>query len=172
MRNINKIYAYKHNGDFHRVSQKVELLKETKDYFIIKNKKGNEVYESKNYRWRTREDAIFYFSKHHWFNIILMYKKDSIVYYCNLATPPIYEHESVKYIDYELDVKYYTQDKVVKVLDQKEYEINQKKFGYSDKLMEQIESELKILKKWIKLEIGPFSKEFREKYKEEAYGKK
>ncbi len=164
MNKINKVFAYKHDGSFHRLSENVELLKETKDYYIVLNNKGNLVLEPNKYRWKTKEKAIMYFSKNHWFNVIVMYKKDRIVYYCNLATPIQREQDSLKYIDYELDVKYFVDTKDKILLDQNEYKYHQKKFNYSKKLLDKIQEELDVLNQWIDYEIGPFSEEFRKKY--------
>ncbi len=165
MRNVDRVFAYKHNGSFHRAYLDIELLNETRDYFVLYNKTSNQVYEKKNYKWYTKEDAIFYFSKEHWFNIIVMLKDTGIVYYCNIATPPLYEHNSIKYIDYDLDVKYFPNTKEIKLLDENEYAYNKRKFKYPEEVLNKIDDELKILKKWIKHEVGPFSKEFVEKYK-------
>lgn len=164
MKTIDNVFAYKHDGSFHRVSQGVSLLKETKDYYILLNNKGNTVLEPKKYRWRTKEKAIMYFSKNHWFNVIIMYKKDRIVYYCNLATPILEEQNSLKYIDYELDVKYFVDTKDKILLDVNEYKYHQKKYNYSDKLLKKIEEELEVLNQWIDYEVGPFSEEFRKEY--------
>ncbi len=165
MKKIDKVYAYKHDGSFHRLNDRVNLLKETKDYYIVLNKKNNTIFEKKNHRWKTKEKAVIYFSKNHWFNIMLMFKKDRMVYYCNLASPIMYEHSSLKYIDYDLDVKYFVDTKDKILLDENEYAHHKKKYDYSPKIQKKIDDELKILNKWIDYEIGPFSKEFREKYK-------
>ncbi|MFV0287969.1 MAG: DUF402 domain-containing protein [Mycoplasmatales bacterium] len=164
MKEINKVYAYKHDGSFHRLTNKVKLLKETKDYYIVLNNSGNYVQEAKGYHWKTKEKAIIYFSKNHWFNIMIMYKQNRIVYYCNLASPILYEHHSLKYIDYDLDIKYFVDTKDILVLDKNEYQFNQKKYQYSTQIKNKIEAEMKILKSWIKYEVGPFSEEFRKRY--------
>lgn len=163
-KNIDKIYAYKHDGSFHRLWTQVELLKETKDYYIFANKKGSFVNEKGDYFWKTKEDAIIYFSKNHWFNIIVMYKKGRVVYYCNLATPPILEQQSLKYIDYELDVKYFSNTRDAVVLDENEYNYYKDKYGYPKWLMEKIEDEKNLLLSWMENEVGPFAEAFREEW--------
>lgn len=164
MSEINKIYAYKHDGTFHRMWDKVKLLKETKDYYICANYKKSKVYEKNNIFWRTHENAILYYSKNHWFNILIMFKKDKIVYYCNLATPAILEQDSIKYIDYELDVKYFVETRDMVLLDQNEYDYYKVKYDYPKWILSKIEKEKNILFEWIKNETGPFSEEFRKKW--------
>lgn len=170
MSRINQ-YAYKGDGSFHRIWIGAETLKENKNYIITKTEKGTKVIESKGYVWRSKEKAINYFSKSRWFNIIVMYKVDKkgkmdITYYCNLATPIFKESNSLKYIDYDLDVKYNVNSKKVKILDRNEYKHNAQKYGYSPEVCDRIERELTILKYWIRHEIGPFSNEFRKQWKD------
>ncbi len=156
-----KIYAYKHNGDFHRMWNESEILKETKDYIICHTPERTLVKESAGHFWKTREPAIAYFSKKRWFNIIIMYKKTEIVYYCNLASPILTEMNTLKYIDYDLDLKYFVEKKQIVILDKKEFAINKFKYDYPKWIEEIVVEELKILNTWAKNEIGPFSEEFR-----------
>lgn len=162
-----KTYAYKHNGQFHRVWTENFLLNETKDYYIVATNQNVRVIETKNHFWYTKEPAINYFSKKHWFNIIVMFKEKEIVYYCNLASPVLFEAGVLKYIDYDLDVKYYVESKKMKILDRKEFSVNKGSFEYPEWLVSKIYNELSILQKWIKNEMGPFSPKFREKWYEQ-----
>lgn len=166
VKQIDCIYAYKHDGSVHRVWNNLNTLKETKDYIILLNAKDNKVEEKDNYSWKTKENAVIYFSKHHWFNIIMMFKEDRIVYYSNLATPPVFEQKVIKYIDYELDIKYFSDTKDYLVLDQKEFNFYSKEYKYSKELLKKIDQEFVILVNWVKNEIGPFSEGFRNEWKE------
>lgn len=161
MRSRMNIYAYKHGGIFHRVWKDAMLLKETKNYYIVATPSNTRVFEKSAYRWTSRELAINYFSKKHWFNVILMYKPDEEVYYCNLATPCIRELNDLKYIDYDIDVKYFCKSKKMRILDMNEYRANSQKYEYDEWIDRKIKKELNTLKFWIENEIGPFSKQFR-----------
>ena len=46
-----------------------------------------------------------------------MIRHSGIYYYCNLASPTIYDGEAIKNIDYDLDVKLYP-DRTYQVLDE------------------------------------------------------
>ncbi len=162
--NFYKQYAYKSNGFFHRFWQEALLLAETKDYLITATPKSTRVVESTNYIWNTQELAINYFSKNHWFNIIIMFKKEELIYYCNMASPCLFELNSIKYIDYDIDLKYYSKSKRIIVLDLEEFKINKIKYNYNPIIIKKLEDELIILKEWVKYEIGPFSKDFILKY--------
>lgn len=159
-----KIFAYKHNGEFHRLWTESEILVETKDYYIISTPQKVKILENGHHVWYTKEPAIGYFSKKRWFNIIAIYKEKEVMYYCNIASPILKELNALKYIDYDLDVKYFTKSKKIKVLDRKEFAVNKEKYNYPDWICSVVEKELKTLQVWAKNEIGPFSKEFRDKF--------
>ncbi len=163
-----KIYAYKHDGSFHRNWTSSEILVETKDYFITYTPSRIRVLESNNNSWGTKEPAIGYFSKKRWFNITIIYRNDEIMYYCNLASPILKELNSLKYIDYDLDVKYYVNADSMKILDKNEYQTNKLKYDYPEWIDKKVQKELKVLVSWLKHEVGPFSEEFRQKWYKEV----
>lgn len=127
-----QIQCYKHNGKIHRAWDEAVLLEENKDYMIFGNNKTL-VIESEGNTWKTKEPAIMYFFKDKWFNIIAQLKKDGIYYYCNIATPFIIEENTIKYIDYDLDLRIFP-DGGYKVLDQLEYKYHKKIMHYSKDL--------------------------------------
>ncbi len=74
-----------------------------------------------------------YFFKDKWYNVIAQMKSDGIYYYCNIATPFIIEDGTIKYIDYDLDLRIFPQGEY-KILDKGEYECHRKAMNYSDDL--------------------------------------
>ena len=82
---------------------------------------------------KTKEPAIIYFFKNKWYNIIAQMKKDGIYYYCNIATPFILEENTIKYIDYDLDLRVFPSGEY-KILDQLEYKYHKKIMHYSKDL--------------------------------------
>ena len=99
-----KIQCYKHNGKIHREWNEAVVLDFKKDYIVFGNNK-TQVTEAEGNIWRTKEPAIMYFFKDKWFNVIAQLKKDGIYYYCNIASPFIIEEDTIKYIDYDLDLR-------------------------------------------------------------------
>lgn len=91
------------------------------------------VTESEGSVWKTKEPAIMYFFRNEWFNIIAQLKKDGIYYYCNIASPFIIEDNTIKYIDYDLDLRIFPSGEY-KVLDKMEYKYHKKLMEYSDEL--------------------------------------
>ena len=127
-----QIQCYKHNGKIHRSWDEAILLDIKKDYMVFGNNKTI-VTESEGTVWKTKEPAVMYFFKNNWFNIIAQMKKDGIYYYCNIASPYIIEEGTIKYIDYDLDLRIFPKGDY-KVLDKLEYEYHKNKMGYSDDL--------------------------------------
>ncbi len=159
-------YAYKYNGSFHRYWQDAIKLAETRDYIITATPKGTNVIEGDGYFWRSRELAINYFSKDKWFNVIIMYKDNEIVYYCNLASPCLIESNSIKYIDYDLDVKYFPKTKQIKILDRNEFKNNSELYNYPTEILNIVEKQLEEIKFLMENEIGPFEPNFATKWKD------
>ena len=126
------IRCYKHNGTIHRFWDRGLVLENNDDYLIVATKRAK-VVENNGRCWFTKEPAVTIFSKKEWWNTICMIKKDGICYYCNIASPSIIDGETIKYIDYDLDAKLFP-DKVIKVLDEREYKRHRKQYGCNDEL--------------------------------------
>ena len=131
-----QIQCYKHDGKIHRAWDEAVLLDVKKDYMVFGNNKTL-VTEAEGTTWRTKEPAVMYFFKDKWFNIIAQMKKNGIYYYCNIATPYILEENTIKYIDYDLDLRIFPKGDY-KVLDKLEYEYHKRKMNYSAELDEVI----------------------------------
>lgn len=157
-----QIISYKHNKKLHRIWDTGMLIEEGKNYLVIANDK-TQVLESSGKIWFTKEPAIVFFYKEYWFNIIAMFKKDGIHYYCNIATPYLVDDEGVKYIDYDLDLKVFP-DGRKKVLDVIEFKHNSKLMKYSEEVNEIIKSQMKVLYKLAEEKEGPFNKQIAMHY--------
>lgn len=127
-----QIQCYKHNGKIHRAWDEAVLLDEQNDYIVFGNNK-TQVIESEGNVWKTKEPAIIYFFKDKWFNIIAQLKKDGIYYYCNIATPYLIDDDTIKYIDYDLDLRIFPTGEY-KILDKLEYKYHKKIMNYPDDL--------------------------------------
>lgn len=125
-----EIHSYKHDGSIHRAWDEAILLEINDEYLIFGNER-TKVIESDGRTWRTKEPAILYFFKNKWFNIIVQYKKNGIYYYCNMASPYIIEDNTIKYIDYDLDLRVFP-DGSFKVLDRGEYKYHKQLMNYSE----------------------------------------
>ena len=149
------IESYKHDGSLHRVWSKGIVI-DTNPEFSVAVTDHTWIVESDGRRWLTKEPAVCFFYDKHWFNVISMIRKAGIYYYCNLASPSIYDGEAIKNIDYDLDVKVYP-DGTYHILDENEYALHSREMKYPPELMKKIESEMEVLINWIKTEREPFS---------------
>ena len=123
-----QIQCYKHDGNIHRAWDEAVVIDIKEDYIVCGNKR-TEVIESSGKTWKTREPAVIYFFKDRWFNIIAQLKKDGLYFYCNIATPYIIEEKTIKYIDYDLDLRIFPDGKY-KILDRLEFDYHKKKMNY------------------------------------------
>ena len=157
-----QIQCYKHNGKIHRAWDEAIVLDVKKDYIVVGNEK-TKVTESEGTTWRTKEPAILYFFKNKWYNIIAQMKKDGIYYYCNIASPFIIDQNTIKYIDYDLDLRVFP-DGAFKILDRGEYNYHKNKMGYSEEIDTILKSELSNLIELARSGSGPFTKGMVENY--------
>ncbi len=158
------IQSYKHDGSLHRTWSKGFVIETDDDKLVVVTNK-TWVIESDGRRWYTREPAICFFYKDRWFNVITMIRKTGIYYYCNIASPSLYDGEAIKNIDYDLDVKLYPNGEY-EILDEDEYSIHSKKMNYSKELMDILEKELNMLLIDIQGMKAPFNDGYINKYYE------
>lgn len=161
-----KIHSYKHDGTIHRSWDEAILLEIHDDYLIFGNDKTL-VQESDGRTWKTKEPAVLYFYKNRWFNIISQNKSDGIYYYCNMASPYILEDDTIKYIDYDLDLRVFSNG-TYKILDKSEYRYHKDKMNYPEEIDKILNEELKDLIAMVKRKEQAFDKtkimEYYEKY--------
>ena len=128
------VQSYKHNGSIHRTWSKALVVDVLDDCYVVVTD-HSWVVESDNRRWLTREPAICFYYKNRWFNIISMVRKTGIYYYCNIATPSVYDGEAIKNIDYDLDVKVFP-DGTYMVLDENEFDYHCQKMNYPKEIVD------------------------------------
>lgn len=157
-----QIQCYKHNGNVHRSWDEAILLDEKENYLVFANSKTI-VTKAEGVTWKTKEPAIMYFFKDKWFNIIAQLKKDGIYYYCNIASPFLIEENTIKYIDYDLDLRIFPTGQY-KILDRMEYNYHKKLMRYSDDLNVVICESLNELIKDYESGVSMFSKDVNYNY--------
>ncbi len=151
------IHAYKHNGELYKIWDKTIFLDQTKEYYVFANNK-TKVTEKDGRSWKTKEPAIIFYYKKRWFNIIAQLKHNGIYYYCNISSPVIIENNTIKFIDYDYDLRVFP-DGTYKILDENEYEYHKKIMNYSSDIQKIIKFELNSLVEKFKKGESPFDKE-------------
>lgn len=157
-----EIHCYKHNGKIHRIWEESMILENGNDYLICGNFKTS-VVENDGRIHKTKEPAIIFFYKNSWFNIIAQFKEYGLFYYCNIASPYLIDENTIKYIDYDLDLRVFP-DGEYRVLDRNEYKYHKKIMNYSEDLDIIINKALEELIEKKKKNEGPFNKELILKY--------
>ncbi len=157
-----KICCYKHDGTLEHTSEEAIVLENNDEYLVCGNGR-TKITEKDGRSHMTTEPAVLFFYKNHWFNIIGQLKKFGLFYYCNIASPYIIDGESIKYIDYDLDLRVFP-DGGFRVLDRNEYNYHKKIMKYSEELDSIIKSELTYLIEKKRNENGPFAPGIVDKY--------
>ncbi|WP_051630101.1 DUF402 domain-containing protein [Mycoplasma simbae] len=131
---IVNVQAYKYNGHLYRQWNGVKVIRNTEDHyalFIYKTK----VAETEKSSWVYREPVIWFMPKNENYNALVMLKKKHNYIYVNLASKPIYEDNTIKFIDFDLDLKCYPR-RDISIVDREEFSQNAKKFNYPEALKE------------------------------------
>ncbi len=149
------IQSYKHNGSIHRTWSKALVIDVTDDFYAVVTD-HSWVVESDNRRWLTKEPAICFYYKKKWFNIISMVRKAGIYYYCNIATPSIYDGEAIKNVDYDLDVKVFPDGNYI-ILDENEFEYHCQRMNYPDEIKQICINSKNELVEMVKQNEKPFN---------------
>ena len=151
------IQSFKHDGSLHRTWSSGTVLDVDHEKVVLITYK-TWVVESDGRKWFTREPAICFYYFDRWYNVISMIRNKGIFYYCNLASPSIYDGEALKNIDYDLDVKMFPDGKYI-VLDEDEFLLHQRRMNYSETLIDIVESEKDRLVEKVKAMEAPFNEQ-------------
>ncbi len=149
-----EVQGYKHDGRMHRIWDGVYVIEDNAEYIVVASKR-TKVIEHDFRVWYTKEPSVNVYYKKRWMNVICMLKKGGITYYVNLASPYIYDQGFIKYIDYDLDLKFYPNDKI-RLIDVKEYGYHRKKFNYGDDIDKILKYNVMKIKKLMENKEFPF----------------
>ena len=162
------VQSYKHNGSLHRTWSKA-LVIDVLDNCAVVVTDHTWVVESDGRRWLTKEPAICFYYSDRWYNVISMVRKTGIFYYCNIASPSLYDGEAIKNIDYDLDIKVFP-DGSYAVLDENEYHYHAGKMHYPQNIRDIVEGECQNLQEIIKRKEKPFDLSFINDYLMKYFG--
>lgn len=167
---IINVQAYKHNGELYRQWNGVKIIKIDKKSLILLLFK-TKVKELKGQKWVVREPMIWWFPFKKFFNTTALVRNEGIYYYTNIASPPFFEDNTLKFIDYDLDIKNYPKIKN-KLVDKKEFAINTKAMGYSPKLLQIIEETIILITQLVEEKKFFFNEEYVQKILNELFSNK
>lgn len=146
---IINVQAYKEDGTLYRQWNGVKIIESSPELIVLFMYK-TKVEELTGQRWVIREPVLWFMPRDRFFNTTGLIRRSGTYFYTNIASPPIFEDNTIKFIDYDLDIKAYPGQKV-KLVDVGEYEFHKEKFKYSPKLMAIIDQTCKDILKLIKM---------------------
>lgn len=147
------VKSFKANGRIHRSWYNLFKLEENDEYIVVGSLRTF-VIESNGRNWVATEPCISVYFKNAWFNVLGIFKKDGLSYYCNLASPSIIEDGVIKYIDFDLDIK--LRHESIKILDENEYKYNSRRMKYDSRLDEILKKEELKIKELMEAHKFPF----------------
>jgi protein associated with RNAse G/E len=155
------IHAYKYDGWLYRSWEFPTIIKETNEYLCVSSHNARVITASKKQKNRffhsqVTYPTIWFFFKRKWYNIIVSYRDAKYYCYINIASPYIFEEDTIKYVDLDLDFRIPNlKQPIIKELDVSEFKTNAKLYQYPEKLIVKIkeaESEIYNLFSQHKLE--------------------
>ncbi|MDR2369033.1 MAG: DUF402 domain-containing protein [Mycoplasmataceae bacterium] len=156
------VHAYKFNGVLYRTWEFPEVIKETDTYICVDLKNTHVITtndESKRFfHSRLTRPTIWFFFKHEWYNMIVSKKDRKFYYYINIASPFLWEDETIKYIDFDLDYRVPdAKSNRINLLDQDEFEEHILKYQYPPKLVAKIKKiQQEVLQKFKQKEFDQY----------------
>lgn len=159
--------SYKHDGSLHRTWDNMMIV-DCNDEYIVTGSCASRVVECDGRIWYTKEPAVSLYFKNNWFNVIAMIRGNKVCYYCNIASPTLEDGSTLKYIDYDLDLKLFPDDSIME-LDYKEYVFHKEKYQYSSEVDKIVLHEFERVKLLMKEKKFPFNDEKMYQYINKYY---
>lgn len=153
-----RVVSFKHDGRIHRIWENTTCIMKSHEMIALVNN-STRVIEGSGTSWQTREPAVSFFFPDKWFNIIGMLRRDGVHFYCNMASPFIYEDGAVKYIDYDLDVKVFPNFEY-RIVDHMEYENHKAAMNYPEAIDKILKEQLDKLIEMLMKRYYPFDSKF------------
>ena len=159
---IVNVQAYKHDGTLYRQWNGVKVIEASPEKWVLFMHK-TKVSEKSGQKWIVREPIIWWMPREDFYNTTGLIRPTGTYYYTNLASPPYFEDNTIKYIDYDLDIKAYP-GTATKVVDINEYNRHKEEFGYPIKLQNLLDRTVKAVKKQIANKEDIFDEDVIETY--------
>nr|AAN85232.1 ORF228 [Mycoplasmopsis fermentans] len=133
---IINVQAFKFNGELYRQWNGVKVLRNTPQHYVLFMYK-TKVAETDKKGWVYREYVLWFMPKNSMYNALILLKPKSNYVYVNLASKPYYEDNTIKFVDFDLDVKSYPK-KDFTIVDKEEFRYNSRRLKYPKKLINMI----------------------------------
>jgi protein associated with RNAse G/E len=142
MKKIVTVNARKYNGKIHK-TWKCDLIERNKNLLIFEGVFQDEIKHIDLGIIRPGTVSYEYYWLDRWYNVFRFHEPEGTLrnYYCNVNMPPTFESGVLDYVDLDLDVLISRNFKI-EILDFKEFEMNSKKFNYTEETVKNVRTAL------------------------------
>lgn len=128
--NFVNIQAYKYDGTLYRQWSGVKTILDNDNYVgCLLNK--TKVAEKDGQKWAIKNPTLWFFSKKYFFNVTILVREEGLFYYINLASPFFFEDNTIKFIDFDYDIKIYP-NKPFSIVDHVDFAKNKERWYNKD----------------------------------------
>lgn len=153
------INARKFDGKIHR-SWQAELIEQRSSLLIFVGEFAEEVKHPNLGVIRRGTLSYEYYWLNRWYNVFRFHHPNGELrnFYCNINMPPVFENQSLDYVDFDIDVLIWN-DFSHEILDLEEFKENTVKYRYPPKVIEKVYQSLDEILRLLKNRKFPFATE-------------
>lgn len=160
-KNFINVQAYKYNGDLYRQWNGSKIIKNDSQNIILYNFHSR-IMEKSGKSWQVSEPSLWIFPKNENYNVNVLLRPEGNYYYINLTSPFIFEDNTIKYIDFDIDIKVYPK-KEIEIVDIKEFQKNIKDYGYPPSVRKMVYKQVQNLLMFYEKQTSFFHRDFIDK---------
>lgn len=151
-----EVRVMKYDGAPHR-RWRARLLRRDRSLLVLDAEFEEEVRHSQLGLIRRGTRSIEYYWLDRWFNVFRFLEPDGSLrsFYCNVNMPPVFECDVLSYVDLDIDLLV-APDLSYSVLDMDEFEVNAKKYAYTEEVQRRALAALYELQNMIEDRSFPF----------------
>lgn len=99
------IIALKHNGETAKIFHDLKMVMQDEHIIVLYGPAGTHVDDvRKHISWDMHYAAYHVLMRNEPYNVLIVEKEQGNEYYCNLASVPTLDGDTISYIDYDIDV--------------------------------------------------------------------
>ena len=135
MPHIVRVVSTKYDGS-PRDTYEGQLIDSGRGVVRLSVSAGTPTWWAKAQKWvDSVDDSIEIYFEDRWYNLWHFAPNDRNMWYCNIAMPPTFDRETLRWVDLDIDVRCQADGSLV-VLDEDEFEQNRIEMGYPGDVVE------------------------------------
>lgn len=156
-RTLIEVRAYKYDGVLHR-AWGAELVRQENSLVVLDARFPDEIVHDLLGTIAGGTQSLEYYWLDRWYNVFRFAQPDGALrnYYCNVNVPASFDGETLSYVDLDLDILV-DPDFSYRVLDVEDFEINARRYGYTEEMRANARQALEDLVKMIERRAFPFT---------------